>query len=107
MGAKFRETPPCYKGKLTCLYRDAVEQLTNKVARSTKRKIILFYSWKHSIIQEMGKVLKSLPITFESSFIMDQPEVRQYMNYHHDRLVIVPVDIASTNFGIVSKSFYL
>ena len=28
MGAKFRETPPCKKNKLTYLYRDAIEQLT-------------------------------------------------------------------------------
>ena len=30
MGAKFRETPPCNKNKLTYLYRDAIEQLTKK-----------------------------------------------------------------------------
>ena len=38
---------------------------------------------------------------------MDRPEVRQYINYLHDRFVIVPVDEASNNFGIVCKSFYL
>ena len=38
---------------------------------------------------------------------MDRPEVRQYINYLHDRLVIVPVDKAGNNFGIVCKSFYL
>ena len=73
MGAKFRETPPCKKNKLTYLYRDAIEQLTKKVARSTKRKIIIFDSWKHNIIQEIDKVLT----------------VRQYMNYLHDRFVVV------------------
>ena len=38
---------------------------------------------------------------------MDRPELRQYINYLHDRFVIVPVDNASNNFGIVCKSFYL
>ena len=38
---------------------------------------------------------------------MDRPEVRQYINYLHDRFVIVPVDKASNNFRIVCKSFYL
>ena len=38
---------------------------------------------------------------------MDRPEVRQFINYLHDRFVIVPVDKASNNFGIVCKSFYL
>ena len=56
---------------------------------------------------EIDKVLKSLPSTFDPSFIMDRPEVRQYINYLHDRFVIVPVDKASNNFGIVCKSFYL
>ena len=78
-----------------------------KVARSTKSKFIIFDSWKQNIIQEIDKVLKSLPITFVSPFIMDQPEVRQYINYLHDRFVIVPVDKAGINFGIVCKSFYL
>ena len=78
-----------------------------KVARSTKSKFIMFDSWKQNIIQEIDKVLKSLPITFVSSFIMDRPEVRQYINYLHDRFVIVPVDKAGNNFGIVCKSFYL
>ena len=80
---------------------------SQKVARSTKRKFIIFDSWKQNIIQEIDKVLKSLPITFVSSFIMDRPEVCQYINYLHDRFVIVPVDKASNNFGIVCKSFYL
>ena len=38
---------------------------------------------------------------------MDRPEVRQYINYLHDRFVIVPVDKAGNSFGIVCKSFYL
>ena len=38
---------------------------------------------------------------------MDRPEVRQYINYLHDRFVRVPVDKASNNFGIACKSFYL
>ena len=96
MGAKFRVTPPCKKNELNYLYRDAIEQLTK-----------IFDSWKYSAIQEIDKVLKSLPITFESSFIMDRPEVRQYMNYLHDRFVIVPVAKASNNFGILCKSFCL
>ena len=83
--------------------------LFKKVARSTKMKVIIFNSWKQNIIQEIDKVLKlkSLPLTFESSFIMDRPEVRQYINYLHDRFVIVPVDKASNNFAIVCKSFHL
>ena len=38
---------------------------------------------------------------------MDRPEVRQYINYLHDRFVIIPVDKASDDFGIVCKSCYL
>ena len=34
---------------------------------------------------------------------MDRPEVRQYINYLHDRFVIVPMDKASNNFDIVYK----
>ena len=46
MGAKFRETPPCTKHKFNHLYRDAIEKLTNKVARFAKSKSIIFDSWK-------------------------------------------------------------
>ena len=38
---------------------------------------------------------------------MDRPEVRQYINYLHDRFAIVPVDKANNSFGNVCKSFYL
>ena len=38
---------------------------------------------------------------------MDRPEKRQYINYLHNRFVIIPVDKAINNFGIVCKSFYL
>ena len=89
------------------IYTEMLLNNSQKVARSTKMKFITFDSWKQNIIQEIDKVLKSLPITFESSFIMDRPEVRQYINYLHDRFVIVPVDKASNNFGILCKSFYL
>ena len=41
MRAKFRETPPCNKPKLTHLYRDAIEKLTNKVVRFAKSKNII------------------------------------------------------------------
>ena len=40
-------------------------------------------------------------------YLHNRPEVRQYINYLHDRFVIVPVDKAGNNFGIVCKSFYL
>ena len=38
---------------------------------------------------------------------MGQPEVRKYINYFHDRFVVVPVAKASNKFGIMCKSFYL
>ena len=89
------------------IYTEVLLNSSQKIARSTERKLIIFDSWKQNIIQEIDKVLKSLPITFVSSFIMDRPEVRQYINYLHDRFVIVPVDKASNDFGIVCKSFNL
>ena len=75
MGAQFRETPPCNKRKLTHLYRDAIEKLTNKVARFAKSKNITFDSWKDSITQDIVKALKSLPDSFKSSCVLDKPEV--------------------------------
>ena len=53
MGAKFIETPPCNKHKLTHLYRDAIEKLTNKVARFAKSKSIIFDSWKDRITRDI------------------------------------------------------
>ena len=31
----------------------------------------------------------------------------KYINFLHDRFVIVPVDMASNNFGVVCKKCYL
>ena len=75
MGAKFRETPPCNKHKLTHLYRDAIENLTNKLTRFAKSKSIIFDSWKDRISRDIDKALKCLPNTFKSAHILDTPEV--------------------------------
>ena len=107
MGVIFRYTPPCDKHKLTHLYRDAIEKLTNKVARFTKSKSIIFDSWKDSITRDIDKALKCLPNTFKSSHILDKPEVCKYINFFHDRFVIVPLVKASNNFVIACKNFYL
>ena len=107
MGAKFRETPPCNEHNLTHLYRDAIVKLTNKAARFAKSKSIIFYSWKDHITRDIAKALTCLPNTFKSSHILNKPEVCKYINFLHDRFVIVPVDKASNNFGIVCKIFYL
>ena len=102
-----RISQPLVNRKLTHLYEDAIEKLTTKLARSTKSKSIIFGCWKDCLIQGIHKAFKSLPGTFKSSCILDKPEVRTYIKFLHDRFVIVPVDKASNNFGIVCKKFYL
>ena len=92
---------------MTHLYRDAIEKLTNKVARFAKSKSIIFDSWKDRITRDIDKALKCLPNTFKSSHIVDKPEVCKYINFLYDRFVIAPVDKASNNFGIVCKFLYL
>ena len=106
-GAKFRETPSCSKYKLDHLYQDAIDQLTTKLARHSKSKSGIFYHWKNIILQEIKLILKQLPSKFPSSQILNRPEVIKYIQYLHDRFVIVPADKASNNFGIVCKKFYL
>ena len=39
--------------------------------------------------------------------VFNRPDVIKYIQYLHDRFVIVPVDKASNNFGTVCKKFYL
>ena len=107
LGAKFRETPSCSKYKLNHLYQDAIDKLTIKLARHSKSKSGIFYHRKNIILQEIKLILKQLPSKFPSSQILNRPEVIKYIQYLHDRFVIVPVDKASNNFGIVCKKFYL
>ena len=91
MGAKLRETTPCYKHKLIHLYQDAIEKLANKVAGFAKSKSILFDSWKDSITRDIDKALRCLPNTLKSSHVLDKPEVCKYVSFLHDIFVIVPV----------------
>ena len=93
MGAKFIETPTCNNHGLTHLYRDAIENLTNQVARFAKSKSIMFLALQSN--------------TLTSSHILDKPDVCKYIHSLHDRSVIVPVDKAGNNLGIVCKKFYL
>ena len=46
------------KHKLIHFYGDAIEKLTDNLARFTKRKSITFNSRKDSITQEIDKALK-------------------------------------------------
>ena len=103
IGAKFRETTPCNSHKSTHLYRHAIEKLTNKVARFAKSKSIIFDSWNDSITGDIDKAFKCSPNTFKSSHILDKPEVCKYIHFLHDKFVIVPVDKASNNVGIVCQ----
>ena len=91
-GAKFRETPSCSKYKLDHLYQDAIDKLTIKLARHSISKSGIFYHWKNIILQEIKLILKQLPSKFPSSQILNRPEVIKYIQYLHDRFVIVPVD---------------
>ena len=98
------ETPPCNKHKLTYLYRDAIEKLTNKVARFAKSKSIINDSWKDRTTRDIDKALKCLPNTSKFSHILDKPEVCKYINFLRDRFEIVPVDKASNNFICVQTT---
>ena len=107
MGAKFKETPPYNKRQSTHLYLDAIQKLTNKVARFAKSKSTIFYSWKGGMTQDIDKTLKSLPNTLKFSCILNKLEVCKYVNFLHARFVKVPVDKARNTSGIMCKEFYL
>ena len=92
MGHKFRETPSCSKYKLDHLYQDAIDKLTTKVARHIKSKSDIFLPLKILSFKKSKLIVKQLPSKFPSSQILNRPEVIKFIQYLHDRFVIVPVD---------------
>ena len=106
-GHQFRETPSCSKYKLGHLYQDAIDKLTTKVARHSKSKSGIFYHWKILSFKISKLIVKQLPSKFPSSQLLNRPEVIKYIQYLHDRFVIVPADKASNDFGIMCNKFYL
>ena len=106
-GAKYRETPNCNKYKLTQLYKNAIDKLAVTLSRRVKNKKICFDDWSCKIMKEISIAIKKLPHEFKSCQILKQPDIVKYIEDLHDRFVIVPIDKASNNFGIVCKKFYL
>ena len=67
-----------------------------------------FGGWFDAIMAKVRFKVKSLTQSqLESNDVFRSKEVQQYLDYLHDRFVIVPVDKASNNFAVICRKFYL
>ena len=107
-GAQFRESTPYNLHKHYHLLSKHVEQFVTKWARKEKCDPSLLKDWlgtfKLFILRKLKHVIDQQDCT---SPVLKDPEVVEYLEFLHNRFVIVPVDKASKNFAIICKAFYI
>ena len=67
----------------------------------------MFNPWKKYILDQTRDILRKCINTHSASNVLNKKVNMDYLNEFHNQFVIVPVDKASKNIGIVCKLFYL
>ena len=78
----------------------------NLSSNTAKIPIKLFSPWKKIILNIVINLLNKSHI-YPVTTVLTKEENLKYMHSLHSKFVIVPVDKASKNIGIICKKFYL
>ena len=105
-GARFRETPFWSKNKyITVLYAH-IDKFIEKWSRKEGSCLSNFDKWgkllKNMIKSRILKI-KFTPLTQ----VLQDDDVKSYLDSLHSKFVICPIDKAGHNFAIVCKKFYI
>jgi hypothetical protein len=107
-GAKFREMPDCNKAQIYAIFNNIVQDLKLKLAKSAKIKKDILDKWQDVLINLLNSNITKLnDKDMDSNSVLYKVNIKNYINYLHNKFVIVPVDKASNNFAIICKQFYL
>ena len=105
-GLNFREKQPLNKEKALSSMQSALDTYILEASNTLKVASNLFSSWKKMILEEVDKVLKDVE-EVPAFKVFNQQENKEFMLDFHSKFVVVPVDNAAKNIGIVCKAFYL
>ena len=105
-GLNFREKQPLNATKANRSAQSAIDTYIGNISNVTKIQIKLFSPWKTFVLDKVKSMLQNAhkhPVTT----ILNKKENKDYLDLFHSQFVLVPVDKAGNNIGIICKTFYL
>ena len=105
-GLNFREKQPLNATKAYRSAQSAIDTYIGNISNVTKIQIKLFSPWKTFVLDKVKSMLQNAhkhPVTT----ILNKKENKDYLDLFHSQFVLVPVDKAGNNIGIICKTFYL
>ena len=105
-GLNFREKQPLDVKKVQSSLQSALDSYIYTASNSIKIHTKSFSPWKRFILNKANNLLKDSHI-YPVTTILNKKANIDYLKSLHSQFVIVPVDKASNNIGIICKWFYL
>ena len=106
-GLNFREKQPHNIQKAQASVQSGIDKFIDDCSVTLKINKQMFSSWKKFILQRVLDDLKKNSNTHSAYRVLDQAENKSFLKDFHEHFVIVPVDKAAKNIGIICKVFYI
>ena len=106
-GLNFREKQPHNLTRAQSSVQSGIDKFIEDCSVTLKINIKMFSPWKKFILQKVKDILSNNNNTHSAYKVLDQAENKNFLQHFHEHFVIVPVDKAAKNIGIICKSFYI
>ena len=109
-GPNFREPLSVNYSKCKAVINDAINSLCQQVAAKNSLALNSLDEWKNLILRKVNDkiiFLKGKKLQTFKNPILNQGNVKAYLETLQERYVIVPIDKASNNFAFVCKRYYV
>ena len=106
-GLNFREKQPQNKDLALSSIQSGIDKFVEQARINNKLDIKLFSPWKKYILEEVTNILKDCSNTHPAYKVLNKQENKEFLHDFHEKFVVVPVDKAAKNVGIICKEFYL
>ena len=106
-GLNFREKQPHNLKKAQASVQSGIDKFIGDCSVTLKFNLKMFSPWKKFILQKVRDDLAKKNNTHSTYKVLDQAENKNFLQHFHEHFVIVPVDKAAKNIGIICKYFYI
>ena len=110
-GPNYREPQSLNWTKVKEEIKQALNEYTQKLSRKEHKHISLYEEWKQTIIEKVDQQIMQLIMTKYKSWnskksIFNNTTVKEELNMLKDKYVILPIDKAGNNIGLMCKKNY-
>ena len=105
-GLNYREKQPLNVQKAYASIQSALDCYIDTVSNTENIPIKMFSPWKAMVLRKVKSLLNNA-YKYPVTTVLDKKVNKDYLEALHAQFVVVPVDKASNNIGIICKRFYL